>query len=144
MAIRRMSSKRRQHAVRNGYRSGLEEEIADLLDSRGVTYGYETQKISYVQPEQKRTYTPDFILSNGIIIETQGIFSSDDRKKHLLIQKQMPHLDIRFVFSNANARIYKGSKTRHRDWCEQHGFQWAHRTIPKAWLREKRNPERML
>jgi hypothetical protein len=143
MPIKKVSYSRRLHGVRNGYRSGLEEEIADLLDSYGVPYEYESFKIKYVQPEQGRTYTPDFILHNGIIIETKGIFSSEDRKKHLLIQKQLPHLDIRFVFSSANARIYKGSTTRNRDWCDQHGFQWAHRTIPKAWLREKRNEERI-
>lgn len=137
------SFRRRQHGYRHGYRSGLEEEMSDLLRSRGVPFTYEPFKIDYVQPEQKRKYTPDFVLPNGIIIETKGIFSSDDRKKHLLIKKQMPHLDIRFVFSNANARIYKGAKTRNRDWCDKHGFQWAHRTIPKAWLRERKRPERM-
>ena len=58
-----------------------------------------------------RTYTPDFELPNGIIIESKGRFVAADRKKHLLVQKQHPELDIRFVFSNSKAKISKGSKT---------------------------------
>ena len=42
-----------------------------------------------------------------------------DRRKHLAIQKQHPELDIRFVFSNAQAKLYKGSKTRYSGWCEK-------------------------
>lgn len=110
--------------------------MAHSLDELGIDYGYEDRKISFVEPAKNRKYTPDFSLPNGIIIETKGIFSSDDRKKHLLIKEQHPELDIRFVFSNANAKIYKGSKTRHRDWCEKNGFKWSHRHIPKEWLAE--------
>ncbi len=65
------------------------------------------------------------------------MFSADDRRKHLEIQKQHPTLDIRFVFSNANAKLYKGAKSRYSDWCDKHGFKWAHRVIPEDWLKEK-------
>ena len=118
------------------YRSGLEEEAAAFLKSRQKKVEYEKLKIEW-EDLKYRTYTPDFELDNGIIIETKGIFSPSDRRKHLEIQRQHPNLDIRFVFSNANAKLYKGAKSRYCDWCEQKGFKWAHRVIPEGWLLEK-------
>lgn len=92
--------------------------------------------LPYTIPASKHQYTPDFVLPNGIIIEAKGIFDAADRAKHLLIKKQYPNLDIRFVFSNAKAKIYKGSKTTNAAWCEKHGFPYANREIPSAWFRE--------
>ena len=117
------------------YRSGLEEEAAAFLKTRQKKVEYEKLKIEW-EDLKYRTYTPDFELDNGIIIETKGIFSPADRRKHIEIQKQHPTLDIRFVFSNANAKLYKGAKSRYCDWCEQKGFKWAHRVIPEEWLLE--------
>ena len=118
------------------YRSGLEEATVVWLKERQSKVCYEELKIEW-EDLKYRTYTPDFELDNGIIIETKGMFSADDRRKHLEIQKQHPTLDIRFVFSNANSRLYKGAKSRYRDWCDKHGFMWAHRVIPEGWLLEK-------
>lgn len=126
---------RRKHQKR-AYRSGLEEEAAAFLKSRQKKVEYEKLKIEW-EDLKYRTYTPDFELDNGIIIETKGIFSAADRRKHVEIAKQHPTLDIRFVFSNANAKLYKGAKSRYCDWCEQKGFKWAHRVIPEEWLKEK-------
>ena len=131
-----MATKRRH--LKRTYRSGLEEEAAAFLKSRQKKVEYEKLKIEW-EDLKYRTYTPDFELDNGIIIETKGIFSSADRRKHVEIQRQHPTLDIRFVFSNANAKLYKGAKSRYCDWCEQKGFKWAHRVIPEDWLLEKGN-----
>jgi hypothetical protein len=126
---------KRYHARRT-YRSGLEEEAAAFLKSRQKVVAYEKLKIEW-EDLKYRTYTPDFELDNGIIIETKGIFSAADRRKHIEIQRQHPSLDIRFVFSNAKAKLYKGAKSRYCDWCDTKGFQWAHRIIPEEWLKEK-------
>lgn len=123
--------------MKYGFRSGLEEKVAEFLTSKGVKFTYETLKVPYVKPETNHIYTPDFILDNGIIIETKGRWLLDDRKKHLLIRKQRPDLDIRLLFQNANAKISKGSKTSYADFCEKHGITYAHREIPVAWLKEK-------
>lgn len=123
--------------MKYGFRSGLEEKVAEFLTSKGVKFTYETLKVPYVKPETKHIYTPDFILDNGIIIETKGRWLLDDRKKHILIRKQRPDLDIRILFQNANAKISKGSKTSYADFCEKHGITYAHREIPVAWLKEK-------
>ena len=118
------------------YRSGLEKEVAAYLRQNQKKVRYEVLKVEW-EDLRYRTYTPDFVLDNGIIIETKGIFDSADRRKHREIQRQHPELDIRFVFSNANAKLYKGSKSRYCNWCEQHKFQWANRVIPEEWLKEK-------
>ena len=69
-----------KRALINGYRSGLEDKVGSQLDSLGVSYEYETLKIKY-QVNEVRTYTPDFVLPNGIIVETKGRFvAAEDRK----------------------------------------------------------------
>lgn len=137
VARRRQLLSASEVGLKYGFRSGLEEKVAEYLTSKGVGFSFETLKVPYVKPETKHTYTPDFILDNGIIIETKGRWLLDDRKKHLLIRKQHPNLDIRILFQNANAKISKGSKTSYANFCEKHGIPYAHREIPEAWLKEK-------
>ena len=122
----------------NKYRSGLEVSIAKQLKKFRIKFDYEKLVILYTRPAQSSTYTPDFRLANGIIIETKGRFVVSDRKKHLLIRKQYGNkYDIRFVFSNAKAKIYKGSKTTYADWCIKYGFKFFNKTIPIKWIKEK-------
>jgi len=127
------TSERRRHAIKNGYRSGLEDDIAKDLKDRGVNFEYEKLKVQWQLLENK-TYTPDFKLPNGIIIESKGRFVQSDRKKHLIIQDQHPFLDIRFVFSNSRSKLYKGAKSTYGDWCNKHGFLYADKRIPDEWL----------
>lgn len=129
----------RARAIKHGYRSGLEEAIAQDLDRKKIEYAYEDKanKIGYTIPASEHTYLPDFRLSNGIIVETKGRFVAADRKKHKLIKEQHPELDIRFVFSNSNTKISKKSKTTYGAWCEKLGIPYADKTIPEAWLKEK-------
>lgn len=126
--------------IRKGYRSGLEDEVAEQLRLLGIPVEYESVRIRFEQPAKLRTYTPDFILPNGIIIETKGRFTSEDRQKHLLIKEQYPTLDIRFIFSNPNQKLNKRSRTTYAMWCEKNGFLYAARLIPEAWLKEPPKP----
>lgn len=123
--------------VTSSYRSGLEDSISAQLTAADVKFDYEAFKITYTIPAKDHTYTPDFLLPNNIIVESKGLFDSDDRAKHLLVKKQHPKLDIRFVFSNPKAKIYKGSKTTYADWCDKHGYKYASKLIPMSWLNEK-------
>ena len=118
-----------------GYRSGLEDRISEQLKAKSVLFKYEEFKIKY-EVNEVRTYTPDFELPNGIIIESKGRFVAADRKKHLLVKKQHPELDIRFVFSNSKNKINKGSNTTYGDWCDKHGFQYADKLIPEEWIKD--------
>jgi len=124
------------NGIKHGYRSGLEEKVSKQLEDLGVAYEYEKLKITY-EVHENRTYTPDFkILANGIIVETKGRFVTADRKKHLLIKKQHPEFDIRFVFSNSNAKLQKKSPTSYADWCDKNNFLYADKLIPQEWLDE--------
>lgn len=129
-----LSSK--QVGLKYGFRSGLEEAIAEKLTSKGVSFQFEELTINYTKPARLSKYTPDFVLQNGIIIESKGRFLTEDRQKHLLVKTQHPDLDIRFVFSNSKTKISKRSKTTYADWCIKNGFLYADKEIPDAWLKE--------
>lgn len=138
-SLNHTNNARRIAARKQGYRSGLEMQIAAQIRAQGIKVMYEDpdSKIKFVQPAKNRTYTPDFILPNGIIIETKGRFVSDDRNKHLWIKEQYgTEMDIRFVFSNSRAKLYKGSKTSYADWCHKNGFLFADKEIPEEWFNE--------
>ena len=137
---RRKPSSRQRVGSKHGYRSGLEAKVADQINQAGLPVLFETDKVSYVVPQRSAKYTPDFKLPKKdggfIYIETKGIWTVQDRQKHILIKEQSPSLDIRFVFSNQRAKLYKGSPTTYAAYCEKHGWQYAHRWIPDHWLAE--------
>ena len=127
----RKKRKKRKSSPTSKYRSGFEQTLANQLQRSGVAFEYETIKLEY---QKIATYTPDFILPNGIIIEAKGVWTVEDRTKHVLIRQQHPHLDIRLVFMNAYNKIRKGSNTTYARWCEKKNIIYAHKTIPKSWL----------
>lgn len=138
------TSKVRSRAIAQGYRSGLEEKVSRQIADAGLEVQYEPKadKITYIWPERTSTYLPDFKLPKKggfFFVETKGRWTVSDRQKHLLVQAQHPEIDIRFVFSNQNAPLYKGSPNRYCDWCDKHGFQYANKWIPDEWLREGEN-----
>tara|TARA_R110002167_G_scaffold282486_1_gene487741 strand:- start:27 stop:485 length:459 start_codon:yes stop_codon:yes gene_type:complete len=126
----------RREAIKYGYRSGLEHKLSEYLDLLKHKYDYESIKIEW-EDLAYRTYTPDFILNNGIIVETKGRFITADRRKHLCIKKQHPKLDIRFVFTNSKSKLNKGAKSTYAEWCIKNGFRYYDRIIPEDWLKEK-------
>lgn len=133
-----MNSQQKKFAtLRLAFRSGLEEKIAQQISNAGkVKFAFEKFFLPWTAPEKAHKYTPDFTLSNGIIVETKGLFQTNDRQKMKRVREIYPDLDIRFVFSNANARIAKKSKTTYGMWAEANGFKYAHRDIPLEWLDE--------
>ena len=124
------------HARKYGYRSGLEKKLADELKVLKVKFTYESLKIEW-EDLAYRTYTPDFVLDNGIIIESKGMFTAADRRKHLAIKRQHPKLDIRFVFENSRRKLRKGAKSTYGEWCYKYGLLYSNRVIPEEWLKEK-------
>lgn len=115
----------------NGYRSGLEAEVAKQLETQGVQFEYETKRIPYLSQSK---YIPDFILPNGIIIEAKGRLTQEDRSKMRKVKEQHPDLDIRFVFTRSNARLSKTSKTTYAEWCAKYGFPFADKVVPLEWI----------
>ena len=134
-AVRERTVGTTSRGMKYGYRSGLEDRISEQLKALNVPFKYEEFKIKY-EVNEIRTYTPDFELPNGIIIESKGRFVAADRKKHLMVKQQYPRLDIRFVFSNSKAKISKGSNTSYAEWCQKHGYLYADKLIPEQWIKE--------
>ena len=126
-----------QIARKNGYRRGLEDIVATYLKEHKIKFLYENIMIEW-EDLSYRTYTPDFVLDNGIIIETKGRFIASDRRKHIAIKKQHPNLDIRFVFTNSRTKLRKGAKSSYGEWCIKYGFRYYDRIIPEDWLKEKK------
>jgi hypothetical protein len=132
------------------HRSGLEVKVAEQLNKLKANYEFEPKegKIVYEIPSSIHTYTPDFVITSKsgktIIVETKGIWDYADRYKHLLIRRQHPDLDIRFVFTRSKQRIRKGSTTTYASICEGLGrapfkgvkWQYADKRIPDEWLSE--------
>ena len=119
------------------YKSNSEYEAAQQLHKLKIAFEYERDTLPYEWREDKK-YTPDFFLPNGVVLEVKGRFMAEDRKKHLLVREQHPHLDIRLVFMNAANKIRKGSDTTYACWCEKKGIKYADKVIPKSWLSQKR------
>ena len=120
----------------NGYRSGLEHLVAKQIKHARHKLRYEVMKIQWID-FSIRSYTPDFVLDNGIIIEAKGFWSTADRRKHIEIKNQHKDLDIRLVFENSKRKIRKGSKTTYAEWCDKKEILFCDRVIPKEWLKEK-------
>ena len=130
------NAKQFKAARKYGYRSGLEHKVALNLKEQKIVYLYESIKIEW-EDLAYRTYTPDFVLPNGLIIETKGMFTAADRRKHIAIKKQHPKLDIRFVFENSRRKLRKDAKSSYAEWCIRYGFLYYDRIIPEDWLKEK-------
>ena len=114
------------------FRSGLEEKVADLLVDLGVKYEYESTKIPYVI---HFSYTPDFVLPNGVWLETKGYWDAADRRKIKAVKQQNPEIDLRMVFQAPYNTISKKSKTTYAKYCEKLGIPWSSWTnIPLDWL----------
>lgn len=131
-------------------RSKFEVRISKELEDAGIKYEYEAYSYEYDEALRKnlarclecgsknlvRTgwYTPDFFLSNGVIIETKGRFTAADRRKMLAIQEAHPDLDIKMLFMRDN-KIHKNSATHYSDWCMQHNYDFAIGHCKQEWLR---------
>lgn len=118
-----------------GFRSGLEETIAQQLKANGIDPKFETLKLPY-RVEKNHTYTPDFPVGKRIIIETKGRFQTADRMKMLEVKKQHPEYEFRFIFNNSKSKISKVSATTYGKWCEKNGFKYADKVVPQEWIEE--------
>jgi hypothetical protein len=106
-------------------RSKLEQNLSKILNNAECVWEYEVTKIPYTIPETKHTYTVDFSLINGVLLEGKGYLSShQERHKYVLLKQQHPDLDLRFVFDNPN-KLCGGTKMTHAKWAEKYGFPYC-------------------
>ena len=126
---------------RERYRSGFEVKVKKSLESRGIDFKYESEKLAYIVPESKHIYTPDFIVQTEvgatIYVEAKGNFTAADRKKMKLVIEQNPDRDIRMLFMRNN-KIQQKSKTTYGMWADKHNIKWAVSStgfVPDSWIR---------
>ena len=114
------------------YRSNLEKDIGNLLEGLGVSFQYESEKLSYTI---EHNYTPDFVLPNYVYLEAKGYWDAADRRKVLAVKRDNPDIDLRMVFQSPYNTISKKSKTTYAKWCEKHDIPWtSYHDIPLDWL----------
>ena len=114
------------------FRSKLEKNIADLLEQLGVSYLYESEKLSYTI---SHNYTPDFVLPNYKYLEAKGYWAAEDRRKILAVKRDNPDVDLRMIFQSPYNTISKKSKTTYAQWCDKHDIPWtSYKDIPIEWL----------
>jgi len=134
---------------RSGKRSGLEDRVAKELDDADIEYEYESIQLEYDECLRKnlarcgdcgsknllRTgwYTPDFVLANGLVIESKGYFDAADRRKMLAVIEHHPDLTIVMLFERDN-KIRKNSKNRYSDWCLKNGIDYSIGQLKPEWL----------
>lgn len=138
---RKRASIARLSAAPRKLRNSFEQKLAECMKSNDVDYEYESIKLSYTKPAEKKVYVPDFVIPNtNIVLEAKGVFSLEDRKKMLLVVKDNPHLDIRLVFQRDNL-IYRGATMRYSDWCKANHIKYCvsrDGTLPAEWIAEFR------
>lgn len=106
-------------------RSNLEVKLSKILTDCNSNWSYEVTKIPYVIPESSHTYTVDFTVGKGLLIEGKGYLSDhQERYKYVLLKEQHPDLDLRFVFDNPN-KLCGGTKYTHAKWADKYGFRWC-------------------
>ena len=115
-----------------------------MLKSLGIAYEYERESYPWeetiptgrcpscgIPAVATRSYTPDFFLDNGVIIESKGRFTPRDRKIALAMKETLgDNYKMLFQFNN---KLSRKSTTRYSEWCEKNGIDYAVRQIPEAW-----------
>ena len=116
----RKDSKYSKGSRKDGYKSGLEREFAELLFKNGVKAEYEPNRFKFVRMAH---YTPDWRINPKLYIETKGYFSPRNRGDLLSFREQYPSVEIVLVFQAPNNRLNARSKTTYTEWAESHGFR---------------------
>lgn len=119
------------------FRSKFEEDMYNTAKRSRKKLVHEPFFIPYVI---KGSYLPDFVLPNGIIVEAKGYLDAAACRKMKAVKASNPHLDIRFVFQNANGKRNRRAKLKNWEWAEKHGFKWAEGNIPLDWWKEEPRP----
>jgi hypothetical protein len=130
-------------------RSKFETRVGIDLEERGVDFEYERESYKYkAKPYnakcedcgskkvfETRSYTPDFFLPNGIIIEAKGRWMPKERKILKALKESNPELDIRMLFMRDNWLTTKHVQ-RYSDWCDKNGIGYAVGRVPQGWVDE--------
>lgn len=117
------------------FKSKFETSVYEAAIRSGKSLEYETVVLDYTI---RGKYHADWLLPNGIIVETKGYLDAAAAKKMIAVKTAHPDLDIRIVFQNASMKRNKRAKMTYGEWATKHGFIWSQGTIPLSWFKEKR------
>ena len=109
----RSKSKLRRNAIKHGYRSGFEHKVSEQLKENKVNFEYETTVIPYIKPETKHTYTIDFTLPNGILVETalftaMRVLSTSGLIFNLIMGSSLLTRPLRQIYTKGTVSYNKG------------------------------------
>lgn len=119
-------------------RSKFEVLVGDSLKRLGVPFEYEPFNVKYFSRinsalcavcgskdvHKGRNYRPDFVLGNGIYLESKGKLTSAERSKIIAIldtSNVITRDNYRLLFMRDNT-LSKASTTRYSDWAAKHGI----------------------
>lgn len=144
--------RRNKRTALSPYRSKYEAEVAADLTRKRVGFDYESEKVTYLRPirngecqvcaatdvGQVATYTPDFVLKNGIYIEAKGKFDSRGRTKILAVLQSnnvITRENFRLLFMRDNYTTASRRET-YTDWCARHNIVCAiGPKVPQSWVK---------
>ena len=115
----------------DGFRSGFEGRVASYLTGE-INWSYEGRSFDLLIP---RSYTPDFFLENGVVLEVKGYFDAEDRRLIKLFREQHSDVDLRMVLQKPHQKLTKTGKMTYATWCDKHNVPWCEGpTVPTGWL----------
>ena len=106
----------------HGFRSQLERKVHAFLEANEIEASYESKRLPYTLIH---TYTPDWQLPSGVLVEAKGLWEPEDRTKLKAILDQHPGIDLRMIFSAPYQQIRRGSSTTYGDVCDKLGIKWS-------------------
>lgn len=141
----------RRKALKAGYRSGLEQNVAVHLKACGIPFRYEPFKLDYTTIKKAKgisckccggdeiihtkQYLPDFhVKGTDLLLESKGIFSFADRRKQLEVQAQNPDWDIVIIFQSPRTKVSPKSKHTYASWCDKNGLKWFAYSDKQKWI----------
>lgn len=116
----------------DGFRSGFESQVARNL-AGNTNWSYESRSFDLLIP---RSYTPDFFLENGVVLEVKGYFDAEDRRLIKLFREQHFTVDLRMVLQKPHQKLTKTGTMTYAGWCDKHNVPWCEGpSIPSDWTR---------
>ena len=116
----------------DGFRSGFESQVARNL-AGNTNWSYESRSFDLLIP---RSYTPDFFLDNGVVLEVKGYFDAEDRRLIKLFREQHFTVDLRMVLQKPHQKLTKTGTMTYAGWCDKYNVPWCEGpSIPADWTR---------
>jgi hypothetical protein len=135
----------RAAGLKAGYRSGYESTLVQQLT---IPFEYEAESFKLTIPVRGHkctrcgtgtdvvrvvSYTPDFFLETGWIVEAKGKFTPKDRKLALAFKEQYPDRKYALSFQRDNYLTKKRSM-RYSEWASKNDIPWVIGGFRQEWV----------